>query len=63
MPSQVLTIMFTDIKGFTERTSSSSRDDLLKLLKAHENLLLPIVEQFDGKLIKTIGDALLVTFV
>jgi class 3 adenylate cyclase len=60
--AQVLTIMFTDIKGFTERTSASSRDDLLKLLKAHENLLLPIVEQFDGTLIKTIGDALLVTF-
>ena len=62
MPSRVLTIMFTDIKGFTERTSRTSREDLRNLLEIHEKLLFPIVEQFKGKVVKTIGDALLVTF-
>ena len=59
---RVLTIVITDIKGFTERTSSTSREDLRKLIDEHEALLLPYVEQFGGKLVKTMGDAFLVAF-
>ncbi|MDD2717330.1 MAG: adenylate/guanylate cyclase domain-containing protein [Candidatus Wallbacteria bacterium] len=62
MENRVLTIMFTDIKGFTARTSSSSREELHNLLNKHEDILLPIVKKFNGRLIKTIGDALLVVF-
>ncbi len=62
MPTRVLTIMITDIKGFTERTSTTSREDLRKLIDEHEALLLPYVGQFGGKLVKTMGDAFLVAF-
>ena len=62
METRVLTIMMTDIQGFTERTASTSREDLDRLLGLHEDLLLPIVKIFHGTLVKTIGDALLVTF-
>ncbi len=62
MSSRVLTVMFTDIKGFTERTSSTSRESLRELLAVHEDLLLPVTAQYGGRLVKTIGDALLVTF-
>lgn len=62
METRVLTIMMTDIQGFTERTSSTSRAALDELLAEHEELLLPVVRHFKGTLIKTIGDALLVTF-
>jgi class 3 adenylate cyclase len=62
MASQVLTIMLTDIQGFTEKTSASSREALVKLITAHEELLIPILGKFNGTLIKTIGDALLATF-
>lgn len=62
MTSRVLTIMFTDIKGFTERTSAASREALVGLLKKHETLLVPIIKKFGGTVIKTIGDAFLVTF-
>ncbi|MDD2716176.1 MAG: adenylate/guanylate cyclase domain-containing protein [Candidatus Wallbacteria bacterium] len=62
MTSKVLTIMFTDIKGFTEKTSGSSRENLHQLLESHEKLLLPVVSRFHGTLIKTIGDALLISF-
>ena len=62
MESKVLTVMFTDIKGFTERTSQTSRTQLRELLQQHEELLLPVVRKFGGVLVKTIGDALLVTF-
>lgn len=57
-----LTIMFTDIKGFTSKTSMSSRDQLDELLKIHDELIIPIFEKFNGKVIKTIGDAFMVTF-
>ena len=60
--NRVLTIVFTDIKGFTERTSSIDREAVSQLLKKHEELLLPLVSSYDGRLIKTIGDAFLLTF-
>lgn len=62
MPSRTLTILLTDIQGFTARTSGSSREGLLDLLKRHESLMVPIVKRFGGTLVKTIGDALLCTF-
>lgn len=62
MSSKVLSIMFTDIKGFTERTSATSREELVGLLKKHDALLIPVINKFSGTIIKTIGDAFLVTF-
>ncbi len=62
MPSRNLTIMFTDIKGFTQRVSEGSREDLTDLRSAHDRLLVPIFEHFEGLIVKTIGDAFLVTF-
>ncbi|MBD3245038.1 MAG: hypothetical protein GF335_03535 [Candidatus Moranbacteria bacterium] len=56
------TIMFTDIKGFTGRTSKKSRLALKKFLEKHKRLMLPIFKEFKGEIIKTIGDAFLVTF-
>ena len=57
-----LTIMFTDIKGFTSKASLSSREQLERMLDVHEQLLSPIFKKFHGKIVKTIGDAFLVTF-
>ena len=62
MASRILTIMFTDIKDFTKKTAELSRDDLKKLIKNHEEILYPIVDFYRGKIIKTIGDALLISF-
>jgi class 3 adenylate cyclase len=57
-----LTIMFTDMKGFTARTSTHSREQLHHLLELQDNLIKPAINQFDGNIVKTIGDAFLVTF-
>lgn len=54
--------MFTDIKNFTDRSSRQTRQELLSLLELHDNLIRPIFEKFGGKIIKTVGDAFLVTF-
>jgi class 3 adenylate cyclase len=57
-----LAIVFTDIKGFTERTSQQTLEENQRLLKAHHNLLAPVFKAFGGRIIKSIGDAFLVTF-
>src|SRR5262245_29117075 len=57
-----LAIVFTDIKGFTERTGQQSYEDQQKMLRAHEALLVPVFRAFEGRIIKTIGDAFLVVF-
>jgi len=62
MQTRHLTIMLTDIKGFTSKTASFSRTQVLELIKKHEELVLPVVKKFRGTLVKTIGDAFLVTF-
>ena len=62
MPSRVLTVMFTDIKGFTERTSKSSRIELHNILQEHEELLTPVLPDFGGRIVKTGGDSFMVVF-
>lgn len=62
MKTDHLTIMFTDLKGFTLKTSKSTRAELKKLLEMHEDLIIPVFDKFEGTIIKTIGDAFMVTF-
>ena len=62
MKTKHLTIMFTDIKGFTPKTSKMSRENLEKLLKLHDDLVIPVFKKFEGRVVKTIGDAFMVTF-
>ncbi len=62
MATRNLAVMFTDIKGFTARTSDSTRDGVRSLLDEHDRLLRPVFRHFDGTIVKTIGDAFLVYF-
>jgi class 3 adenylate cyclase/Tfp pilus assembly protein PilN len=62
MPTRSLAVMFTDIKGFTARTSEQTRADLVSMLSEHEKLLVPVFHHFKGQIVKTIGDAFLVYF-
>lgn len=62
MQSKNLTIMFTDIKGFTARVSDGTRDDVVKLRTLNDRLIRPVIEHYAGNVIKTIGDAFLATF-
>ena len=62
MKTQNLAVMFTDIQGFTSRTSQQTREENAAFLRLHDALLLPVVRAFGGRKVKTIGDALLVVF-
>ncbi len=57
-----LTILLTDIKGFTDKTSSRSRADIQRLLDDHRDVVLPVLQERGGRLVKTIGDAFLMVF-
>ncbi|OGY41319.1 MAG: hypothetical protein A2Y82_03870 [Candidatus Buchananbacteria bacterium RBG_13_36_9] len=50
------------MKGFTTRASTQSRQQLHHLLELQDELIKPAIKQYDGTIVKTIGDAFLVTF-
>lgn len=62
MKTANLAIVFTDIKGFTERTSQQTLEENQRLLATHNALLGPLFKAFGGRVVKMIGDAFLVTF-
>jgi class 3 adenylate cyclase len=46
-------IMFTDIAGYTAQMSQDE-DKAFALIRKKRELLLPLIEQYEGKLIKEI---------
>jgi class 3 adenylate cyclase len=60
--SENLAIMFVDIKGFTSRTSLQSRMENHRMLARFEDLVRPVSRAFGGSIVKSIGDAFLITF-
>ena len=62
MKTANLAIVFTDIKGFTERTSRQTLEENQRLLETHARLLTPLFHAFGGRIVKSIGDAFMATF-
>jgi class 3 adenylate cyclase len=61
--TSVLTIMFTDMKGFTQTTEQKGDDYSLKLRKLHDDLLTETIEEGGaGKIVKHIGDSVMAVF-
>ncbi|HYO72533.1 MAG TPA: adenylate/guanylate cyclase domain-containing protein, partial [Archangium sp.] len=59
---QNLTVMLTDLEGYTERTSRQTHEQNARMLETHDGLLLPLMRQYGGRLVQKRGDSLLVTF-
>lgn len=62
MKTQNPAVMFTDIAGFTARTSRQTREENARMLRRHDALLLPVIRALGGRRVKSVGDALLLVF-
>ena len=60
-PREMAAVMFTDVRGYSALTQ---RDEALalRLLEVKRNLAEPLIAEYQGRLVKTIGDALMVEF-
>jgi len=55
------TIMFTDIVGYSAMINKD-QNHALNLLATHDKIIEPIIEDFNGSIIKKIGDAIFAEF-
>ncbi|MBN1340872.1 MAG: tetratricopeptide repeat protein [Bacteroidales bacterium] len=54
-------IVFTDIVGYTKRMEESEQNTM-ELLKQQREIIFPLVQQYEGEIIKELGDGLLMMF-
>src|SRR5262245_50855039 len=57
-----VTILFSDIKGSTTYFETKGDLEGLAMVHRHHNLLAPIIEENGGRVVKTIGDAIMACF-
>jgi len=55
-------VLFTDIEGYTRISGKYGDTFALNLRKKHDELLKPIIQQYNGDYIKSTGDGLLALF-
>lgn len=60
--TSLLVIMFTDIQGSTLLTEKLGDLELVKVLKEHDSILLPIISKHNGIHIKSIVDSIMAVF-
>ncbi len=59
---QEVTLMFTDIRGFTKMSETMAPEEVVSLLNAYFSRMVRSVFEFDGMLDKYIGDGMMVVF-
>ena len=57
-----LAVVFTDLEGFTRFTAQKGDDEASRLLIAHHRAVGPVVRSRGGRVVKRLGDGLLLTF-
>ena len=57
-----VTVLFSDIKGSTAYFEKFGDDQGLAMVQRHNALLFPVIESTGGRVVKTIGDAIMAVF-
>ena len=57
-----VTILFTDIRGSTSFFSTEGDVEGIAMIHRHNSLLFPVIKKFHGRVVKTIGDAIMAAF-
>lgn len=55
-------VMFTDLSGFSRRVAEFGIIHFLQIIHESQRILVPCIERFDGILVKSEGDSLMVIF-
>jgi adenylate cyclase len=56
------TVVFTDLEGFTRFTARSGDEAAIALLAEHHRVTAPIVRKWGGRVVKRLGDGLMLVF-
>ena len=57
-----MTILFSDIKGSTAYAEKNGDVEYMAMISRHNTILFPVIEGEGGRIVKTIGDAILACF-
>jgi len=57
-----VTVMFTDIEGFSTWAATRGDRAALVLLRHHDSAVLPALRQHRGRIVKRLGDGLMIVF-
>ena len=60
--AETLTVAFTDLENFTRFTARQGDEEAVRLLAQHQLVVGPIVRTHGGRIVKSLGDGLLLTF-
>jgi adenylate cyclase len=60
--AEAVTVVFTDLEGFTNYTDVHGDDEAVALIRAHHRAAGPIVRRWQGRIVKRMGDGLLCAF-
>jgi len=59
---QNLTVFFIDIAGYTEKSTAMKSTDLMKLIKTFEDIVVATIDEYQGRIVKKMGDGILAYF-
>lgn len=62
MKSQLLSVVFIDVQGYTRRTATQSRRDNQKFLHETREFVTRHIDEHGGQLVKTMGDGFMASF-
>jgi class 3 adenylate cyclase len=60
--ARAVTLLFTDIVGSTEYFETRGDIAGRQMIQTHNDLLFPVIAEFSGRVIKTIGDSIMASF-
>jgi len=61
-PERTIAVLFTDIAGYTGFVSSKGSSAAMEMLRQHNTIVKPVLEQFGGTYVKSTGDGIIAYF-
>ncbi|MCU1358302.1 MAG: Adenylate cyclase [Acidimicrobiales bacterium] len=61
-PAAPITVVFTDLEGFTRFTANEGDEVAAALIAEHQRIMGPIVRSRGGRIVKRMGDGLMLAF-